>query len=278
MKRNITPFYIDGPVETIDLSSENKSISGKSSFVIVNGPSSGSTSLNLPSRTTDDRPVVPGTMVTIVRKDTGEGSVLVGFGEAIPSGADNLYGISTLTVSTDSCTFMFLGRNINTDYNAWVLVSSDLAATAWSGGTVSTTTSFSSAVYLNGSTYINGSATKIGNSPVDDLQIASNFRFSDSNNNPTITFTTAGSGTATLNASAHPNAAIITFDGVWGNGDTAVITLPANVTFESERFILKNQPSGINGNLVVSSDTQITFTATGVCSGDLGYLVVVMGS
>jgi hypothetical protein len=274
MKRNILPTYIDSPAETIDVSVSNKPISGKSSFVLVVGPSSGTQYLSLPSRTSDDRPVVPGTMVTIIRKDAGEGTVIVGLGDSIPTGSDNLYGMSLLDASGDSCTFMFLGENASTDYDAWILVSSDIAATAatWSGGSVTINTTFSANALLY------GSLTKIGNSPVDDLQIASNFRFSDSNNNPTIAFNTVGSGTATLNDSAHPNAAIISFTPGWANGDTAVITLPTGVTFEAERFILKNQAAGISGDIEVTADDQITFTASGECDGDLGYLVIVMGS
>lgn len=267
MKRNITPFYIDGPVESVDCSSGSQTISGKSSFVLVTGPSSGNpVTLSLPVRTSDDRPIVPGTMVTMVRTDSDAVAVTVTSESALDTNSS-----STLSAYLDSTSFMFVGPNNDNIFGSWTLISSDLAAADWDGGSVNGDTDFFGAVYLRGS-------TKIGDNPADDLQIASNFRFSDSSNNPTIASNTAGSGTASLNESAHPNAAIITFTAGWANGDTAVITLPTDVAFEAERFILKNQAADINGDIEVTGNSEITFTATGECEGDLGYLVIVMGS
>lgn len=271
MKKDITPFYLETPYETLTGSGAVYP-SGDTSFVIISGLT-GNMIIDLPIRNSNDKPIKPGTCIRFFRTDNTLFSCGLASAKLNPGSTfyDSGIAIDLIVKNGESCTAMMMGPTETNKQGEWALIDSDLAGSdSWNGGAVTSDTTFSSSVNLNG-------FTKIGNSPVNDLQIASNFRFSDSNNNPTIVVTT-GSGTATLNASAHPNAAIISFSGVWANGNTAVITLPSGVTFESERFILKNQPSTINGSIAVTTDTQITFTASGTCSGNLGYLVIVMGS
>lgn len=257
MKRNITPFYIEGPVEAIDCTLEDKTISGNSSFVKVTGGNVNRL-LSLPTRTVNNKPIVPGTMVYIVRTDSDSGQIQV-----VTQTFVDLYSTSFLTESFDSVTYMFVGPSESNKEGQWTSISSDVTA-VFSGGTVANATTFSDDV-------------QVGDTAVDELNIASIITYKRSLTPSSFcTFVeNSTNGTATLNDEAHPNAGIITFSGTWVNGETATVTLPGDATYSTSNFILKNQPASVNGTLTASGNT-LTFTATGTCSGVLEYLVVCM--
>ena len=95
---------------------------------------------------------------------------------------------------------------------------------------------------------------------------------------PTLTVTTAGDGTCTVDG--NDVAGVLTFADTWADGDTVLVTF--GTAKSSAPVVLITHQTNINASgvelvevdtLAVTS-TGFTITASGTCAGSLGYIVV----
>ena len=95
---------------------------------------------------------------------------------------------------------------------------------------------------------------------------------------PTLTVTTAGDGTCTVDG--NDVAGVLTFANTWADGDTVLVTF--GTAKAAEPIVLITHQTNINSSGVelVEVDTLavtatgFTITASGTAAGDLGYLVI----
>tara|TARA_B100001778_G_scaffold42514_1_gene30683 strand:+ start:160 stop:564 length:405 start_codon:yes stop_codon:yes gene_type:complete len=95
---------------------------------------------------------------------------------------------------------------------------------------------------------------------------------------PTLTVTTAGDGTCTIDAASTDVAGNVTFADTWADGDTLLVTY-STAYATAPQVILSNiyNASGIaliEYDLVTSAAAGFTITASGTAAGKLSYFVI----
>jgi len=274
MKRDITPFYLETPYETLT-GSGLVSPSGDTSFVVISGLTD-NMNVALPIRNSNDKPIKPGTCIRFYRDDDSENTCTIllinvkeGSTEIITE--NNItFGQDEILKNGESCTVMMMGPSETNKQGEWAVIDSDLAgAGSWDGGTVSQITTFSANVNLNGGT------NSIGNNLANLAQIKSSVAFANNNNNqPVITVLSADDGGASFVGRQTNNLGEIQFSGNWASGDTLTFEFTAApYTAQAHSPIIFTEKEGtVNGSITTKNHQGFVFTATGPCSGTLKYL------
>jgi len=112
-----------------------------------------------------------------------------------------------------------------------------------------------------------------------DLDLATS-RLKSTGDAPSLTVTTDGDGTCTIDATSTDVAGELTFADTWADSDTVVVAF-ATAYGTAPKVILSNaatiNASGVSTleiDTIAVTTTGFTLTASGTCAGKLQYMVV----
>jgi hypothetical protein len=203
MIKNITPFFLDGGVQSVSSATSEVTWNGTSSFVTI--AASGARNFILPN-SVGGKKIPFGTMVVVVKSDNNSNAITVNPTSDISASVPSV----ALSTQYQTCMFMFKGpRGSTNTIGEWALLSFGVGggSGSFSGGTVSGATTFSSTIEVDGTAQFDGASTFNASSTFNSIA-----QFQGGMHMSTVAITAAGTNQddATQMTTAQRSATVVT--------------------------------------------------------------------